>query len=122
MGFVNEFKAFVMRGNVMDLAVGVIIGAAFAKIVSSLVDNILMPVIGIFLKGVDFQGLSVKVGAAEIKYGMFIGAIFDFLIIAAILFVLIKAVNNMQKKQPPAPSPPTKDQALLTEIRDLLKK
>ena len=122
MGFVNEFKAFVMRGNVMDLAVGVIIGAAFAKIVSSLVDNILMPVIGIFLKGVDFQGLSVKVGAAEIKYGMFIGAIFDFLIIAAILFVLIKAVNNMQKKQPPAPAPPTKDQALLTEIRDLLKK
>ena len=77
MGFVKEFKAFAMRGNVMDLAVGVIIGAAFGKIIASLVENILMPIIGIMLQGVNFQALMIKVGDAEIKYGLFIGAIID---------------------------------------------
>lgn len=125
MGFAKEFKAFAMKGNVMDLAVGVIIGGAFGKIISALVDNVLMPFIGILLQGVNFQNLSVKVGEAEIKYGLFITAVIDFLIIALVLFVFIKAMNNMKKKDEAASevSPvPTKDQTLLTEIRDLLKK
>lgn len=125
MGFIKEFKAFAMKGNVMDLAVGVIIGAAFGKIISSLVENVLMPFIGILLAGINFHELSFKVGQAEIKYGMFMGAIIDFIIIAVVLFAVIKALNNLQKKEaaaPAAPPAPTKDQQLLTEIRDLLKK
>lgn len=125
MGFTKEFKEFAMKGNVMDLAVGVIIGAAFGKIIASLVDNILMPIIGMLLQGVNFQTLSVKVGEAEIKYGLFIGAIIDFIIIAIVLFMIIKAMNNMNKKEAVAPTvapAPTKDQVLLTEIRDLLRK
>jgi len=125
MGFTKEFKEFAMKGNVMDLAVGVIIGAAFGKIIASLVENILMPIIGIMLQGVNFATLSVKIGEAEIKYGLFIGAIIDFIIIALVLFVIIKAMNNMKKKEEVAPSdppPPTREQVLLTEIRDLLKK
>src|SRR5262245_45378463 len=117
MGLVKEFKEFAMKGNVMDLAVGVIIGAAFGKIIASLVDNILMPIIGVLLQGVNFQTLSVKVGEAEIKYGMFIGAIIDFIIIAFVLFMMIKAMNNMKKKEeaaPAAPPAPTKEQVLLT--------
>src|SRR5438045_1390368 len=124
MGLGKEFKEFAVKGNVMDLAVGVIIGAAFGKIIASLVDNILMPVIGILLQGVSFEKMSVKVGEAEIKYGMFIGAIIDFIIIAFVLFLMIKAMNNMKKKQEVAPPPPaamSKDQQLLAEIRDLLK-
>jgi large conductance mechanosensitive channel len=125
MGFAKEFKEFAVKGNVMDLAVGVIIGAAFGKIISSLVDNILMPIIGILLQGVNFQTLSVKVGAAEVKYGMFIGAVIDFIIIAIVLFMIIKAMNNMKKKEAVAPTvtpAPSKEEILLTEIRDLLKK
>ncbi len=125
MSMMSEFKAFAMRGNVMDLAVGIIIGAAFGKIVSSLVDNILMPIIGILMQGVKFDALLIKVGEAEIKYGMFIGAVMDFIIIAFVIFMLIKGLNSMKKKQeatPAAPPAPTKDQALLTEIRDLLRK
>lgn len=121
----KEFKEFAMKGNVMDLAVGVIIGAAFGKIVSSLVDNLLMPIVGILLQGVNFASLSMKVGDAELKYGMFIGAIIDFVIIAFVLFLVIKAMNNIKKKEAAAPAPPpapTMDQKLLTEIRDLLKK
>ena len=124
MGLVKEFKAFAMRGNVMDLAVGVIIGAAFGKIVSSLVDNVLMPIIGMLLQGIKFQDLAIKVGDAEIKYGLFIASIFDFIIIAFVIFMLIKAMNSMMKKEAAAPAPPpapTKDQQLLAEIRDLLK-
>ena len=90
MGLGKEFKEFAVKGNVMDLAVGVIVGAAFGKIIASLVDNILMPVIGILLQGVSFEKMSVKVGEAEIKYGMFIGAIIDFIIIAFVLFLMIK--------------------------------
>lgn len=125
MSFIKEFKEFAMKGNVVDLAVGVIIGAAFGKIVSSLVENILMPFIGILLKGVNFKDLSVKVGAAEIKYGLFLGAVLDFMIIAFVLFLIIKAITKFQKTEaaaPAAPAPLTPDQELLTEIRDLLKK
>ncbi len=125
MSMMKEFKAFAMRGNVMDLAVGVIIGAAFGKIVSSLVDNILMPIIGVLMQGMKFQDLMIKVGDAEIKYGLFIGSIIDFIIIAFVIFLMIKAMNRMMKKEeaaPSAPPVPTKDQQLLTEIRDLLKK
>jgi len=125
MGLGKEFKEFAMKGNVMDLAVGVIIGAAFGKIIASLVENILMPIIGILLQGVNFQALSVKVGAAEIKYGMFIGAILDFIIIAFVLFLIIKAMNNLKKREavaPTVPVPPSNEEVLLTQIRDLLKK
>jgi large conductance mechanosensitive channel len=124
MGLAKEFKEFAMRGNVMDLAVGVIIGAAFGKIVSSLVENILMPMIGVMMQGMRFQDLIIKVGDAEIKYGMFLGSIADFVIIAFVIFWLVKAMNSMQKKEAAAPAPPpapTKDQQLLGEIRDLLK-
>lgn len=122
----KEFKEFAMKGNVMDLAVGVIIGAAFGKIIGSLVDNILMPIVGIMLQGVNFATLSLKVGEAEIKYGLFIGAIIDFIIIALVLFVIIKALNKTKKAEippvPAVPPAPTKEQQLLMEIRDLLKK
>ena len=125
MSFTSEFKKFALKGNVMDLAVGVIIGAAFGKIIASLVDNILMPIIGMLLQGINFQKLSFTIGEAEIKYGLFIGAIIDFIIIALVLFLMIKAMNNMKAKEEEAPAAPpasTKDQQLLTEIRDLLKK
>jgi len=125
MGFTKEFKEFAVKGNVMDLAVGVIIGAAFGKIIASLVENILMPIIGVLLQGVNFATLSVNIGEAKIMYGSFIGAIIDFIIIALVLFMIIKAMNKMKKKEevaPSAPPPPTREQVLLTEIRDLLKK
>ena len=124
MGLVKEFKEFAMKGNVMDMAIGIIIGAAFGKIVSSLVEHIIMPVVGILLQGVNFQDLMFKVGAAEIKYGMFIGTFVDFLIIAFVLFLIIKGMNNLKRAKEEAPSPPappTKEEILLTEIRDLLK-
>ena len=121
MGIIKEFKEFAMKGNIIDLAVGIIIGAAFGKIISSLVDNVLMPILGIMLQGINFHTLAIKVGESEIKYGMFIGAIIDFVIIAFVLFLIIKAMNNMKKKNVEAPSVPTKDQQLLSEIRDLLK-
>jgi len=120
----KEFKEFALKGNVMDLAIGVIIGGAFGKIVGSLVDNILMPIVGILLQGVNFATLSIKVGEAEIKYGLFIGAIIDFIIIALVLFMIIKGVNRMKRKEvaaPSVPAPPTKEEQLLMEIRDLLK-
>jgi large conductance mechanosensitive channel len=125
MGMMKEFKEFAVKGNVMDLAIGVIIGAAFGKIVASLVDNILMPIVGILLQGVNFNSLSVKVGEAEIKYGLFISAIIDFIIIAFVLFLIIKGVNNMRKKEaaaPAAPPAPTNEEKLLMEIRDSLRK
>ena len=104
----KEFKAFVMRGNVLDLAVAVIIGGAFGKIIGSLVNDILMPLIGLLLGGVSFAGLMITVGAAEIKYGAFIQAIVDFLIIAFVIFLIVKAANSMKKKEEPAaPAEPT---------------
>lgn len=106
---VEEFKKFVMRGNVLDLAVGVIIGAAFGKIVSSLVDDILMPLIGLVLGGVDFSGLAVAIGKAEVKYGMFIQNIVDFLIIAFVIFMIIQSANRVMTKPAPAAAPTTKE-------------
>jgi large conductance mechanosensitive channel len=126
MGLIKEFKEFATKGNVMDLAVGVIIGAAFGKIVSALVDNILMPLVGILMHGQNFSGLSIKIGEAEIKYGLFIQHTIDFIIVAFVLFMIIKGMNNMKRKQEetsPTPTPaPSNEEKLLTEIRDLLKK
>ena len=122
----NEFKDFAMRGNVLDMAVGVIIGAAFGKIVSSLVDNILMPLIGTVTGGIDFSKLAVTVGDANIGYGLFIQNIIDFIIVAFCIFLLIKGINSFKKKkeeeEAPAAAPePSTEEKLLTEIRDLLK-
>ena len=129
MGFIKEFKEFAMKGNVMDMAVGVIIGGAFGKIVSSLVDDVLMPAIGMLTGNVDFNGLALKIGegegAAVLKYGTFIQNIIDFLIIALCNFLMIKGMNKLTKKkeEEPAPEPePTNEEKLLGEIRDLLKK
>ena len=125
MSFLKEFKEFAMRGNVMDMAVGVIIGGAFGKIVSSLVDDVIMPVIGVLTGGVDFSKLSLMVGDAEVKYGMFIQNIIDFLIIAICIFSMIKVMNSIsakKKEEPAAPAEPSNEEKLLSEIRDLLKK
>lgn len=123
MGMMQEFKDFVNRGSVMDLAVGVIIGGAFGKIVGSLVGDILTPLIGLVMGGVNFGGLSAKIGEAEVKYGSFIQNIIDFLIVAFVIFLLVKAVNSMKKPPAPAaPAGPPEDVKLLTEIRDLLSK
>ncbi|MBR5687946.1 MAG: large-conductance mechanosensitive channel protein MscL [Prevotella sp.] len=124
MGFIKEFKEFAMKGNVMDMAVGVIIGGAFGKIVSSLVDDVLMPVIGMITGGVDFTSLTAKVGDATVNYGTFIQNIIDFLIIAFCIFLMIKGMNKLTKKkeEEPAPDPePSNEEKLLGEIRDLLK-
>lgn len=123
-GFVDDFKAFAMKGNVVDLAVAVVIGAAFGKIVSALVDNIITPFVGMLLGGVDFSGLAWTVGEASFGYGAFIQASIDFLIVALVLFVIIKAIAKMDKKEEPAeegPKAPTQEE-LLTEIRDLMAK
>ena len=132
MKLFDEFKAFVMRGNVVDMAVGVIIGGAFGKIVTSLVNDIFMPIIGMILGNVDFSSLEIKLGEpvegveqAAIKYGMFIQEIVNFLIIALCIFMVIKVINKLQKKKEEAPAPapePTKEEVLLTEIRDALNK
>ena len=125
--FLSDFKEFAMKGNVIDMAVGVIIGGAFGKIVSSLVDDIIMPVIGLCTGGIDFKGLSAQVGDATVTYGMFIQNIVDFLIIALSIFVALRVIMKFKKKEEkaeeaPAPAPePTKEEVLLTEIRDLLK-
>jgi large conductance mechanosensitive channel len=131
MSIIQEFKAFAMRGNVVDMAVGIIIGGAFGKIVSSFVADVIMPPIGVLLGGVDFSNLSITIkegaeGVAPvvIKYGAFINTIIDFLIIAFAIFMAIKAMNTLKKKEeaPATPPPPPADVQLLTEIRDLLKK
>lgn len=131
MKLFDEFKTFVMRGNVVDLAVGVIIGAAFGKIVTSLVNDIFMPIIGMIIGNIDFSSLVIKLGEpvegaeqAAIRYGMFIQEIVNFLIIALCVFVAIKVINKLQKKKEEASAPapgPTKEEVLLTEIRDALK-
>jgi len=126
MGFIKEFKEFAVKGNVMDMAVGVIIGGAFGKIVSSLVDNVLMPIIGTLTGGIDFSGLAVTVGEANIQYGLFIQNVIDFIIVAFCIFLMLKAINKLNRKKEEAPAPeapagPTQEE-LLAEIRDLLKK
>ena len=123
MGMLKEFKEFAMKGNVIDLAVGVVIGAAFGAIVGAVVDHIIMPIVGMITGGVDFNSLSVKVGSAELKYGMAISAIVKFLAVALFLFMVIKAINRMKRAEPPATPPgPSSTDKLLMEIRDLLKK
>jgi large conductance mechanosensitive channel len=121
---IKEFREFIMRGNVMDLAVAVIIGTAFTAIVNSLVNDIIMPIIGVILGGVDFTSLAITVGDATITYGNFIQAIINFLLIALVLFLIIRAINRMSRKKPEAPAAPpepTAEEKLLTEIRDLLR-
>lgn len=125
MKIVDEFKEFAMRGNVVDLAIGVIMGAAFAPIVSTLVDNIIMPPIGYLLAGIDFSGLAVSIPTPTdpvlIKYGVFLNAVIKFAITAFAIFLLVKAINRMQKpKAAAAPPPPTATETYLKEIRDLL--
>ena len=137
MGLIKEFKEFAMRGNVLDMAVGIVIGGAFGKIVSSFVEDILMPPIGVLMGGVNFSDMKVVFKQAvmdgenvvtpevALRYGNFIQVIFDFLIIAFAIFMLIKAVNKFNKKKeeaPAAPEAPPADVQLLTEIRDLLQK
>lgn len=127
MGILQEFKEFAMKGNVVDLAVGVIMGAAFAPIVATLVDNIIMPPIGYLMAGVDFSTLSVNLPTGGdpvlIKYGLFLNAIIKFLITAAAIFLLIKAMNSMKRPEPEAaPAEPSPTEAYLKEIRDLLAK
>ncbi len=120
----KEFRDFAMRGNVVDLAVAVVIGAAFTAIVNSLVNDIIMPIIGLILGGLDFSGLAITVRDAAIAYGKFIQAIVNFLIIAFVLFMVVRNINKLQKKEAPAPPPPPEPSAeekLLGEIRDLLK-
>lgn len=124
-GFIKEFKEFISRGSVIDLAVAVVIGGAFTKIVNSLVDDIIMPIIGVIIGGINFEHLMITVGTAEIKYGMFIQAIVNFLLIALVIFSIIKSINQFKKKEeekPEEPEKPSEDIVLLTEIRDLLRK
>jgi large conductance mechanosensitive channel len=126
MSFVKEFKEFAMKGNIVDLAVAVVLGGAFGAIVNSLVNNILMPLLGIVTGGTDLTGLKFTVGDADITYGVFLQSIITFVLIAFALFVAIKGINKMKKQKeeapaPAAPSAPTKEEALLAEIRDILK-
>ncbi|NYT06276.1 MAG: large conductance mechanosensitive channel protein MscL [Methanomicrobiales archaeon] len=139
MGFVEEFRAFIARGNVIELAVAFIIGGAFGKIVSSLVNDVVMPPIGLLLGNVDFSNMFIDLsgqgftsltaakdaGAPVVAYGLFINTIIEFLIIAVVIFLLVRQINKMQKKEEAKPAPPpepSKEVVLLTEIRDLLKK
>lgn len=118
----KEFRDFIMKGNVIDLAVAVIIGAAFGAIVTSLVNDIFMPIVGAILSGIDFSTLAITVGKANIAYGKFINAIVLFIIIAFVMFMVVRSFNKMRKPAPPPPPPgPTAEEKLLTEIRDLLK-
>ena len=125
MSMLQEFKSFAMKGNVVDLAVGVVIGAAFGKIVASLVGDVIMPVVGVLVGGVDFSGLSVQVGSATIAYGKFVQTCVDFLIIAWAIFIAVKLINRLRREEPAAPAAPAappRQEVLLEEIRDLLKK
>lgn len=121
----SEFKAFAFKGNVVDLAVGVIIGAAFSKIVSALVDHVLMPLIGVVVGGVDLTARVVKIGESEVAYGLFLQAILDFLIVAAVLFFVVRQANRMLRKEEPEEQEeepaPSDEVRLLTEIRDALR-
>ncbi|KAA0985560.1 large-conductance mechanosensitive channel protein MscL [Pseudomonas sp. ANT_J12] len=131
MGVLNEFKAFAVKGNVVDMAVGIIIGAAFGKIVSSFVGDVVMPPIGLLIGGVDFSDLAITLKAANgnipavvLAYGKFIQSMIDFIIVAFAIFMGVKAINRLKREEavaPPLPPVPTKEEELLSEIRDLLK-
>ena len=135
MGMIQEFKTFAMRGNVVDMAVGIIIGGAFGKIVSSFVADVIMPPLGLLIGGVNFADLAVTIkeataeqAAVTLNYGQFVQTIVDFVIIAFAIFLMIKAMNTLKRKEEaapaeaPAPPPPSNEEVLLAEIRDLLKK
>jgi large conductance mechanosensitive channel len=120
----KEFKAFALKGNVIDLAIGVIIGAAFGQIVTSLVDDILMPLIGLLSGGVDLNGLHIQYGDAVLNYGTFLQTVIDFLIVSGSIFLFVKGISKFKRNEeaaPAAPPAPTREEALLTEIRDLLR-
>lgn len=131
MSFLKDFREFAMKGNVVDMAVGIIIGAAFGKIVSSLVADIIMPPLGLLIGGVDFKSFSVvlkeatgDLPAVVLNYGIFIQTVFDFVIVAFAIFMAIKVMNKVRREKeaaPAAPTPPSKEEVLLSEIRDLLK-
>jgi large conductance mechanosensitive channel len=128
MSILKEFREFAVRGNVVDMAVGIVIGAAFGKIVSSLVGDVLMPPLGLIIGGVDFRDLALtlkapleSIPAVTLKYGQFIQTIIDFIIVALAVFVAVKVINTLKKKEQAAPPAPSQEQLLLTEIRDLLK-
>lgn len=131
MSFLQEFKAFAVRGNVVDMAVGIVIGAAFGKIVSSFVDGVIMPPLGLLIGGVDFSDLAVVLKAASgeapavvLRYGAFIQTVVDFTIIAFAVFIGVKAINSLRRQEaaaPDAPPAPSREEVLLTEIRDLLR-
>ena len=118
----KEFKEFITRGSVLDLAIGIIIGGAIGKIVASLVNDILMPLVGLLLGGINFAELKATIGSASINYGLFIQSIVDFIIIALCIFLIIKFINKFKKEKEQAPAEPAKVEVLLEEIRDLLKK
>jgi large conductance mechanosensitive channel len=135
MGMLAEFKEFAMKGNVVDLAIGVVIGAAFGKIVSSMVDGVFMPILSLFTNGINFSDLAYTItpavigpdgketaAAVAIKYGAFLQTVIDFVIIAFVLFMVIKVMNRLKKAEAATPAPPPAQEVLLTEIRDLLKK
>ena len=117
----REFRQFLLRGNVVDLAVAVVIGVAFTAIVNSLINDIIMPIIGLLIGGIDFAGLSVTAGSAVIAYGNFVQAIVNFVVIGVVLFLVVRAVNRLHKNQEAAPAEPPAQERLLTEIRDLLR-
>ncbi|MDX9757714.1 MAG: large-conductance mechanosensitive channel protein MscL [Bacteroidota bacterium] len=131
MGMMKEFKEFAMRGNVMDMAIGIVIGAAFGAIVTSFVADVVTPPLGLIIGGIDFSAMNVvlkeavgETPAVTINYGIFLQKVFDFIVIAFVIFLVIKAINNMKRKEeeaPAAPAAPPAEEVLLTEIRDLLK-
>ena len=124
MSWLKEFREFAVKGNVVDLAVGVIIGAAFGKIVSSLVADIIMPLVGILIGGISYEDLVLEVGDAQVTYGKFLQNVLDFIIVAFVIFWMVKVVNHFRRKQQEEPkaAPPPRQEQLLEEIRDLLKR
>ncbi len=130
MGLIKEFREFAMRGNVVDMAVGIIVGGAFGKITSSLVSDVIMPPVGMIVGGVDFSSLAVTLqpatenhAAVKVSYGLFLNTVIDFIIISFVIFLLIKGLNALRREQPAAaaPPPPSREVVLLTEIRDALR-
>jgi large conductance mechanosensitive channel len=124
MSILREFREFAVKGNVVDLAVGVIIGAAFGKIIASLVGDIVMPLVGVLIGGVNYENLFVQVGEAKVMYGKFFQTVLDFLIIALAIFLMVRLINHWRRKDEgkPAAAPPPRQEQLLEEIRDLLKR
>lgn len=128
MGFVKEFKEFAMKGNLIDMAIGIVIGAAFATVTGAFIDGIFMPLVGLIFKVENFDSYTFEVAGATVQIGKFIGSVINFTMVAFVMFMLIKGMNRMKRKAeeapatPPAPPAPTKEELLLTEIRDLLKK